>query len=100
MESSFIPCENLIEGRLSFKGMNPEIERLLELEELAKRKPVDRSMKADISDLEMAQFKQSLVETVASKFKSKKQRKQHPDSKVKKEGPPRKKPKFMKPNDD
>ncbi|CAK1549874.1 unnamed protein product [Leptosia nina] len=31
-EASFIFCTNLLEGRLSFKGMNPEIERLMERE--------------------------------------------------------------------
>ncbi|CAG4944863.1 M-phase phosphoprotein 6 [Colias croceus] len=48
-ESSFIFCEDLLEGRLSFKGMNPEIERLMELE----KKPDindEEDMKKDVSD--------------------------------------------------
>lgn len=109
LESSFIPCENLIEGRLSFRGMNPEIERLLELEDLAKRPPIDRSMKTDVTDSEMAQYG-LLIETVASKYKTKKDRK----SKDRKgfvevevehhskqnQPPPRKKAKFLKPKDE
>ncbi|XP_050361545.1 M-phase phosphoprotein 6 [Nymphalis io] len=47
-ESSFIYCEDLIEGRLSFKGMNPEIERLMALE--YKKDDDMGEMKKDISD--------------------------------------------------
>lgn len=47
-ESSFIFCENLLEGRLSFKGMNPEIERLME-QETQKDTP-DADMQKDVSD--------------------------------------------------
>ncbi|KOB79543.1 M-phase phosphoprotein 6 [Operophtera brumata] len=47
-ESSFIYCEDLMDGRLSFKGMNPEIERLMELENEPLIKEED--MKKDVSD--------------------------------------------------
>lgn len=47
-ESSFIFCEDLIEGRVSFKGMNPEIERLMDLEN--KNEAVDGEMQKDVSD--------------------------------------------------
>ncbi|XP_053602690.1 M-phase phosphoprotein 6 [Plodia interpunctella] len=46
-ESSFIFCEDLLEGRLSFKGMNPEIERLMD-ENGANEN--DGEMDKDISD--------------------------------------------------
>ncbi|CAF4760969.1 unnamed protein product [Pieris macdunnoughi] len=46
-ESSFIYCTDLLEGRLSFKGMNPEIERLMEQE---KPKEKDGDMQKDVSD--------------------------------------------------
>lgn len=95
--------------------MNPEIERLLELEDIAKRPPIDRSMKTDVTDSEMARYG-LLIETVASKYKTKKDRKskdrkgfvevevepqtkQEPQSKQDKP-PPRKKAKFLKPKDD
>lgn len=47
-ESSFIFCEDLLEGRLSFKGMNPEIERLMELENASKKG--HDGMQKDVSD--------------------------------------------------
>ncbi|XP_046676313.1 M-phase phosphoprotein 6 [Homalodisca vitripennis] len=105
LEPSFIPCEGLIDGRLSFRGMNPEIERLMELEEIAKRPPVNTSMSADISDVEMVQYRQSLVETVASKYKSKKSRKSNEkknsdDVHSNQDKPPKKKYKFIKPKDE
>lgn len=111
LEQSYVPCENLIDGRLSFQGMNIEIERLMQLEEIAKRPPVDRSMKTDVSDMEMTtQFKQSLVETVASKYQIKRNRApneysaQHLQSTDKSpnkdERPPRKRARFLKPNYD
>lgn len=60
MEPSYVPVENLIEGRLSFRGMNPEIERLLELEVEAKRAKFDATINAnvkqDVSDKEMATY--------------------------------------------
>ncbi|XP_059049786.1 M-phase phosphoprotein 6 [Achroia grisella] len=47
-ESSFLVCEDLLEGRLSYKGMNLEIERLMELE--SKNEEPDQDMQKDISD--------------------------------------------------
>ncbi|XP_049866533.1 M-phase phosphoprotein 6 [Pectinophora gossypiella] len=49
-ESSFIFCEDLMEGRLSFKGMNPEIERLMELEQGKIEEAVKGDMGKDVSD--------------------------------------------------
>lgn len=47
-ESSYIFCEDLLDGRLSYKGMNPEIERLMELEDEMNRPSSE--MERDISD--------------------------------------------------
>ncbi|XP_047987413.1 M-phase phosphoprotein 6 [Leguminivora glycinivorella] len=47
-ESSFIFCEDLLEGRLSFKGMNPEIERLMRADK--NEDSDDGEMQKDISD--------------------------------------------------
>ncbi|KAL0849173.1 hypothetical protein ABMA28_013514 [Loxostege sticticalis] len=47
-ESSFIFCEDLLEGRLSYKGMNPEIERLMEQD--IKTSDPDGEMQKDVSD--------------------------------------------------
>ncbi|CAH0700639.1 unnamed protein product [Spodoptera exigua] len=49
-ESSFIFCETMLEGRLSFKGMNPEIERLMELENADKNEQPSSEMVKDVSD--------------------------------------------------
>ncbi|KAJ8729459.1 hypothetical protein PYW08_001040 [Mythimna loreyi] len=49
-ESSFIFCETMLEGRLSFKGMNPEIERLMELENGVKTEEGSGEMVKDVSD--------------------------------------------------
>lgn len=58
IENSYVPCENLKEGRFSFHGMNPEIERLLELEEEARRlaseNALSKRMNKDVSDRQMA----------------------------------------------
>ncbi|KAJ2953604.1 hypothetical protein O0L34_g1210 [Tuta absoluta] len=68
-ESSFIFCENLIEGRLSFKGMNPEIERLMELESGIKQEKETGEMEKDVSD-----------EILAKKMAAFNQKKRHHDS--------------------
>ena len=75
VEPSFVFCEELIEGRLSFQGMNPEIERLMELEELekqAKLGKLENDKEAEISDSEMANrwFKNKRVKTEGRHTKS------------------------------
>lgn len=56
IEPSFAHCENLIEGRLSFRGMNPEIERLLELEREEKAAGERHEQSQDVSNEAMAKF--------------------------------------------
>ncbi|XP_075153013.1 M-phase phosphoprotein 6 [Haematobia irritans] len=56
IEPSFVHCENLIEGRLSFRGMNPEIERLLELEREEKAASERKDQTAEVSTEDMAKF--------------------------------------------
>jgi len=68
-ESSYVPIENLRFGRLSFKGMNPEIETIM-LEE-ANREEVNRQMDTDVNDQEMAERYSSLVGTIDKKFTTK-----------------------------
>lgn len=65
-----MPCENLIVGRLSFLGMNPEIERILESEQKANDVKKKENEK-DVSDLEMADRYNTLVGTVSRKFSTK-----------------------------
>lgn len=69
VESSFVPCENLKDGRFSFRGMNPEIERLLELEELARQAAESKTIKRDVSDQEMADhYYGNLANTMAKAY--------------------------------
>nr|CAD7393672.1 unnamed protein product [Timema cristinae] len=71
IETSFVPCEDLIVGRLSFQGMNPVIERIMQEEEDAKRKKVAPKVEADVSDNEMAHRYSTLVGTIGRKQQEK-----------------------------
>lgn len=68
IEPSFIPCENLMEGRFSFRGMNPEIERILELEEQARQAKMEKDVHKDVTDKDMSTYYTNLVQTVGKKF--------------------------------
>ncbi|TMW53185.1 hypothetical protein DOY81_001728 [Sarcophaga bullata] len=116
IEPSFVHCENLIEGRLSFRGMNPEIERLLELEREEKAAAKRQEQSTDVSTEEMAKFYHGnkkagahlAMEKKFSKFKkvngqnnsSNNNKKRHIDQSLT-EGSAgkKKKSKFMKPKD-
>lgn len=96
IEPSYVFCEGLADGRLSFQGMNPTVEKLMEAKENAKRAKIEVKQEADISDEQMAvQWKK-----MRTKFdKVNKNRKaQHIKSNDQDE-PLRKKPKFLKPAD-
>ncbi|XP_055903812.1 M-phase phosphoprotein 6 [Eupeodes corollae] len=94
IEPSFMHCEGLIEGRLSYRGMNPEIERLLELEQEEKDKKTRPQQPNDVSDKEMKAFYDSnLVKTMQKKFDKK--RKSNDNSKG-----GNKMMKFQKPSED
>uniref|UniRef100_J3S4P4 M-phase phosphoprotein 6 n=1 Tax=Crotalus adamanteus TaxID=8729 RepID=J3S4P4_CROAD len=105
-ERSFVMCEDLLYGRMSFKGFNPEVEKLMvqmnsryKTEDPAEEK---NAKEADVSDEEMARRYDTLVGTIGKKFLKKRDRHvlQHPTevestnrrpSKVRKE--------FLKPQD-
>ncbi|XP_052861307.1 M-phase phosphoprotein 6 [Anopheles cruzii] len=85
IETSYVPCEDLIEGRISFGGMNPEIERILEQESGAESAQRERAeaiknskMQKDVPDAEMAQFYSSVMKSVHKKYDSNRKRLQHP----------------------
>ncbi|KFW10106.1 M-phase phosphoprotein 6, partial [Eurypyga helias] len=70
-ERSFMPCEDLLYGRMSFKGFNPEIEKLMiQMNSRCKEEEieVDDKMEADVSDEEMARRYETLVGTIGKKF--------------------------------
>ncbi|KAM6117909.1 M-phase phosphoprotein 6 [Pterocles gutturalis] len=71
-ERSFMPCEDLLYGRMSFKGFNPEIEKLMIQMNSRKCKEEEieeeEKMEADVSDEEMARRYETLVGTIGKKF--------------------------------
>ncbi|KAL6106135.1 uncharacterized protein ACO6RY_10077 [Pungitius sinensis] len=95
-EKSFVPCEGLKFGRISFKGFNPEVERLMlsmnpqEEEEEEEEEETSR-MPADVTDEEMALRYESLVSSMKKKFSTKRQRAQEDQTSTKRV--------FMKPHD-
>ncbi|KAJ8680930.1 hypothetical protein QAD02_016717 [Eretmocerus hayati] len=93
-EGSYAFCEGLIEGRLSFQGENPELERLLELEEVEKTGKKEERMTADVSDEQMAAVWKS-----TTKINVKNILKNERDPADPNEEPKRKKLKFLKPAD-
>ncbi|XP_054631320.1 M-phase phosphoprotein 6 [Dunckerocampus dactyliophorus] len=79
-EKSFAPFEELLFGRMSFKGFNPEVEKLMMLmnprSTSAKQEadPNASRMQTDVTDEEMALRYQSLVESMKKKFVRKRER--------------------------
>lgn len=78
-EKSLVPCEDLRFGRISFKGFNPEVEKLMVLmnpkEETETENEEDLSrMKTDVTDEEMALRYESLVSSMKKKFAKKRER--------------------------
>uniref|UniRef100_A0A803VWP0 M-phase phosphoprotein 6 n=2 Tax=Ficedula albicollis TaxID=59894 RepID=A0A803VWP0_FICAL len=70
-ERSFLRCEDLVYGRMSFKGFNPEIEKLMiQMNSKCKEEEIeeDDKMEADVSDEEMARRYETLVGTIGKKF--------------------------------
>ncbi|XP_032087282.1 M-phase phosphoprotein 6 [Thamnophis elegans] len=77
-ERSFTMCEDLLYGRMSFKGFNPEVEKLMvqmnsryKTEENEEEKNVKET---DVSDEEMARRYETLVGTIGRKFLKKRDR--------------------------
>uniref|UniRef100_A0A3Q4BRU1 Uncharacterized protein n=1 Tax=Mola mola TaxID=94237 RepID=A0A3Q4BRU1_MOLML len=77
-EKSFVPCEDLIYGRISFKGFNAEVEKLMALmnpkdEDEEEEEEVSR-MQTDVTDEEMALRYESLIGSIKKKFAKKRDR--------------------------
>ncbi|XP_061578266.1 M-phase phosphoprotein 6 [Cololabis saira] len=73
-EKSFGPCEDLLFGRMSFRGFNPEVEKLMALlnpkDEDEEEEDVSH-MQTDVTDEEMALRYESLVGSMKKKFAKK-----------------------------
>lgn len=86
IETSYVPCEDLNDGRFSFRGMNPEIERLLQMEQTAKDAMVEKNVVKDVSDADMGAYYGNVMKTIEKKYQSKNQRRKMtlPEPKFKK----------------
>ncbi|KAL3859120.1 hypothetical protein ACJMK2_009352 [Sinanodonta woodiana] len=112
VEPSYVRCEDLLFGRMSFKGCNPEIEKLMksQMQELELEEASRKESEIGVDDIEMAERYESLIGTVAKKFAKKRQRRQEDEvhvestskdsSEEKEKIKKKKKKKFMKPSDD
>ncbi|MEE6499938.1 hypothetical protein FKM82_003645 [Ascaphus truei] len=101
-ERSLLPCEDFVYGRMSFKGFNPEVEKLMiqmnsktETEEVIE----EGNMEVDVSDDEMARRYESLVGTIKNKFTKKRERKVQNDEDENSNTRSKPKRAFLKPQD-
>ncbi|KAL2718343.1 M-phase phosphoprotein 6 [Vespula squamosa] len=92
IEPSYVFCEKLIDGRLSFQGMNPELEKLLEIENIDKQMELEKKQEKDITDEQMIE-QWMFLRKKKNKFKRSKKMKNNTNE------PLNKKPKFLKPVD-
>ncbi|KAK2834425.1 hypothetical protein Q7C36_015126 [Tachysurus vachellii] len=105
-ERSYVPCEDLVYGRMSFKGFNPDVEKLMVLmnapkeeDEEVEEKDMSR-MDTDITDEEMAMRYGSLVESMKRKFAKKRDRTSQKNEDVNHDvGETKAKKVFLKPQD-
>ncbi|XP_061532395.1 M-phase phosphoprotein 6 isoform X2 [Phycodurus eques] len=77
-ERSFVPFEELLFGRMSFRGFNPEVEKLMaQMNPRRARQEADVEagrMQTDVTDEEMALRYESLVGSLKKKFARKRER--------------------------
>merc|ERR1719469_1010387 len=70
-EPSFVPVENLMFGRLAFKGMNTEIESMMADRDQKFADIESRKQEKDVTDEDMANRYSGLVATMGNKFATK-----------------------------
>lgn len=71
ISTSITNCKNLVDGRLSFGGMNPEIEKYMKKDYNKLVADEESKKEKDVTDVEMATGYSSLIDTVGKKFQSK-----------------------------
>ncbi|XP_023608348.1 M-phase phosphoprotein 6 isoform X1 [Myotis lucifugus] len=110
-EQSFLLCEDLLYGRMSFRGFNPEVEpcwpcwcifQKLMLQMNAKNKAEeveDETVELDVSDEEMARRYETLVGTIGKKFAKKRDRANYEEDENGDIKPIKAKKMFLKPQD-
>lgn len=70
--TSIVNCKNLIDGRLSFGGMNQDIEKLMANDYAKILEQEEKRKEKDVTDVEMAKGYSTLVDNMSKKFKNKK----------------------------
>ncbi|CAG9860054.1 unnamed protein product [Phyllotreta striolata] len=71
VSTSITNCKNLIDGRLSFGGMNADIEKIMANEFAKLVEQEEKKKEKDVTDVEMAQGYSTLVNNMAKKFNKK-----------------------------
>ncbi|XP_072286124.1 M-phase phosphoprotein 6 isoform X2 [Pyxicephalus adspersus] len=87
-ERSFRTCEDFLFGRMSFKGFNTDVEKLMaqmNSRTTTEEELVEGEMEADVSDEEMARRYEALVGTISKKFAKKRNRKAIEEEEVEEE---------------
>ncbi|XP_071089456.1 M-phase phosphoprotein 6-like [Haliotis cracherodii] len=101
IQPSYVACENLCFGRMSYKGFNPEVEKLMAIHntQMELDAAEERERETHVSQDEMAERYKSLVGIIAKKFTKKRKQKQPVDEGA---GPSPEKQgrQFLKPSDD
>lgn len=102
-EQSFSLCEDLLYGRMSFRGFNPEVEKLM-LQMNSKNKAAaedddEETAEVDVSDEEMARRYETLVGTIGKKFAKKRDRANYEEDENGNIKPIKTKKMFLKPQD-
>lgn len=72
--ASITVCKRLVDGRLSFGGMNPEIEKMMESDYNKIYAEAEKKNEKDITDEEMAKQHLAVAKTISNKFKPKRNR--------------------------
>lgn len=70
-EQSFSLCEDLLYGRMSFRGFNPEVEKLMlqmNSKNRAEAAEEEETVEVDVSDEEMARRYETLEGTIGKMF--------------------------------
>lgn len=73
-EASMTICKGLADGRLSFGGVNPEVEKLMETTYNKALAEAQKREEKDVSDEHMAKGYSTVINTINNKFKTKKSR--------------------------
>ncbi|KAM4833363.1 M-phase phosphoprotein 6 isoform 1-T1 [Thomomys bottae] len=101
-EQSFLSCEDLLYGRMSFRGFNPEVEKLMlqmNAKNKAEEEEEDETVELDVSDEEMARRYETLVGTIGKKFAKKRDRANFEEDENGNIKPRKAKKMFLKPQD-